>query len=75
MFGFNALSRTPRTRTPVRPPCTLRPAATAVDKAEDEQLRPSWFESSLDLRDGLEVTEFASLAPVASHLPVTWWLH
>ena len=74
MFGFNTLARTLRNKPPVRPPCALRRDAAPVEP-DDEELRRSWFESSLDLRDGLEVTEFTSLTPVANHLPVTWWLH
>lgn len=74
MFGINTLTRTLRNKAPATPPSAARPAAV-VNEGDDDALRCSWFESSLDLREGLEVTEFDSLTPVANDLPLAWWLH
>jgi hypothetical protein len=75
MFGFISLPRPLRARAAALPAAMVQPAAAAQEPVEDDAGRTSWFESSLDLREGLEVTEFASLGPVANDLPVSWWLH
>ena len=60
-------------RRPQRP--TRLPALSSCDPDRPEpEERPAggWFDSSLDLRLGLQVTEHMSLAALAHELPAGW---
>jgi hypothetical protein len=75
MFGFISLQRPLRVRPAPLPESVRQPLEPVQEPLDEDAGRPSWLESSLDLRDGLEVIEFAELGPVANDLPVSWWLH
>ncbi len=51
-------------------------AAEATALADNEDTPPpcGWFDSSWSLRAGLQITEHASVDPVANDLPLGWWL-
>ncbi len=49
-----------------------RTAAPLAD--DDPPPRCGWFVSSLDLQDGLSVTEHVEPGAVAALVPLRWWL-
>lgn len=74
MFLFARLARP--VHVSVRMPALAAPAPDEGTAAEEGPpcFGCGWFDSSLDLRQGLEVMEHMSLGPVARDLPVAWWL-
>jgi hypothetical protein len=52
----------------------LDPTAPAAPP-DDRPLGCGWFDSSLDLAQGLAVREHASVQAVAGELPLADWLH
>jgi hypothetical protein len=61
-------------------PLRHRPAAPASDAQptvaadRDEPCGCGWFDSSLDLRNGLQVCEHVDIQSLASELPLEDWL-
>ena len=72
MMSFQPRSRTPRTRSSVRDDseAAADEQAPADERAgrKHGQLRPGWSSSSLELLDGLDVTEQVPL----DELPPEW---